>query len=353
MNYIDTLNIPIFKQGGIHIKKKNRGKFTEYCNGKVTQKCIDKAKRSGNKKLVKRAVFAENSRKWAKKHDGGGYIVKKGDTLSKIAQENNTTVKQLISINGLNSSFIKEGQNLIIPTNDKIIGDTPDYGWTHSRDRGNYDKYKLKYRVDPGSGFGIGDYISNGIYYTLGWKQDSTTNKGNKYDRAFFYRHLGFPRNYNLMPTTQVRFTGDYNEDGTPKRPNAEYVGLSNEVKRFIQEGIQKGYINTDKDGLWTPKKEDWYNRSWTKKTSHLQNYAIRENNGSGIFDVFDTYDFDEAISNRKPGYQIEIRDTIHGPNANPKLYDTKFSTKKAKQIKEERRANQTIIENLWEDLFE
>ena len=72
MNYIDTLNIPIFKQGGIHIKKKNRGKFTEYCNGKVTQKCIDKAKRSGTKKLVKRAVFAENSRKW--KHQKGGVI---------------------------------------------------------------------------------------------------------------------------------------------------------------------------------------------------------------------------------------------------------------------------------------
>ena len=74
MNYIDTWNIPTFKQGGIHIKKKNRGKFTDYCNGKVTQKCIDKAKRSGNKKLVKRAVFAENSRKWTKKHDGGGAI---------------------------------------------------------------------------------------------------------------------------------------------------------------------------------------------------------------------------------------------------------------------------------------
>jgi hypothetical protein len=30
--------IPRFKNGGsgIHIKKKNRGKFTEYCGGKVT-----------------------------------------------------------------------------------------------------------------------------------------------------------------------------------------------------------------------------------------------------------------------------------------------------------------------------
>ena len=55
------------KNGGkmkLHIKKKNEGKFTSYCGGKVTQDCIDKAKASGNSKLVKRAVFAENVRKW-------------------------------------------------------------------------------------------------------------------------------------------------------------------------------------------------------------------------------------------------------------------------------------------------
>ena len=63
------------KNGGkvkIHIKKKNEGKFTSYCGGKVTQACIDKAKASGNSKLVKRAVFAENSRKW--KHQNGGIL---------------------------------------------------------------------------------------------------------------------------------------------------------------------------------------------------------------------------------------------------------------------------------------
>lgn len=69
----EMFGIPYLKKG-IHIKKKNRGKFTEYCDGKVTQACIDKAKRSGNKKLIKRAVFAENSRKWAKKHFLGGII---------------------------------------------------------------------------------------------------------------------------------------------------------------------------------------------------------------------------------------------------------------------------------------
>lgn len=54
----------------IKIKEKNKGKFTEYCDGNVTQDCIDKAKSSGNSKLVKRAVFAENARKW--KHESGG-----------------------------------------------------------------------------------------------------------------------------------------------------------------------------------------------------------------------------------------------------------------------------------------
>lgn len=42
----NLLDIPSFKKDSkIHIKKKNRGKFTEYCGGEVTQKCIDKAKK--------------------------------------------------------------------------------------------------------------------------------------------------------------------------------------------------------------------------------------------------------------------------------------------------------------------
>lgn len=59
-----------FGKSGIHIKKQNRGKFTEYCGGKVTQACIDRAKASGNSKLIKRAIFAENSRRWSHKNSG-------------------------------------------------------------------------------------------------------------------------------------------------------------------------------------------------------------------------------------------------------------------------------------------
>ena len=68
--------VGVKKQGGsIHIKPENRGKFTEYCGGKVTDECIQRAKRSGNKKLIKRAVFAQNSRSWSKKHFLGGQLI--------------------------------------------------------------------------------------------------------------------------------------------------------------------------------------------------------------------------------------------------------------------------------------
>lgn len=58
------------KDGEILIKKENRGKFTEHCKdlgySKVTQKCIDRGKQSSNPVTKKRAVFADNARKWNK-----------------------------------------------------------------------------------------------------------------------------------------------------------------------------------------------------------------------------------------------------------------------------------------------
>lgn len=66
-NNYNNFNIQYLKKGGsIHIKKKNRGKFTNYCGGKVTSACIARAKRSNNPILRKRAIFAENAGKWNK-----------------------------------------------------------------------------------------------------------------------------------------------------------------------------------------------------------------------------------------------------------------------------------------------
>ncbi len=51
------------KGGKIYIKKKNRGKFTDYCGGKVTNECIQKGKHSSDPKIRRRATFAANARR--------------------------------------------------------------------------------------------------------------------------------------------------------------------------------------------------------------------------------------------------------------------------------------------------
>lgn len=72
LDFINNLLRSYKKGGGIYIKPKNRGKFTEYCGGKVTQECISKGKKSPDPKIRKRATFAANARKW--KHQNGGKI---------------------------------------------------------------------------------------------------------------------------------------------------------------------------------------------------------------------------------------------------------------------------------------
>lgn len=71
---VSTDSMNFYKEGSkIKIKKENKGKFTDYCNGKVTAECIARGKNSPNPKIRKRATFAANVRKW--KHQKGGRII--------------------------------------------------------------------------------------------------------------------------------------------------------------------------------------------------------------------------------------------------------------------------------------
>lgn len=79
-NSFETPELDVFAKGGkIHIKKANRGKFTDYCGGKVTSECIARGKRSKSAAVRKRATFAANARKWH--HDLGGYLYDEGGNL--------------------------------------------------------------------------------------------------------------------------------------------------------------------------------------------------------------------------------------------------------------------------------
>lgn len=74
------------KNSKIHIKKENEGKFTSYCDGKVTQECIQKGKHSSNPVIRKRATFAQNARQW--KHQIGGILKYQNPTYPLISRVN-------------------------------------------------------------------------------------------------------------------------------------------------------------------------------------------------------------------------------------------------------------------------
>ena len=48
--------------GKIEIKPENKGLFTEYCGGKVTDKCISQGLGSPSEAIRKQAQFAKNAR---------------------------------------------------------------------------------------------------------------------------------------------------------------------------------------------------------------------------------------------------------------------------------------------------
>lgn len=69
-SYMPNFNmLPSYKNGGIHIKKKNRGKFKAAAKraGMSVQAYANKVLKKGskaNKQLKKRAQFAKNAAKW-------------------------------------------------------------------------------------------------------------------------------------------------------------------------------------------------------------------------------------------------------------------------------------------------
>ena len=73
MDNFELFSIPMLANGsGIHIKKENRGKFTE--TKKRTGKTTEELTHSKNPLTRKRAIFAQNAKKF--KHEDGGEVHK-------------------------------------------------------------------------------------------------------------------------------------------------------------------------------------------------------------------------------------------------------------------------------------
>lgn len=107
--------------GGIHIKKKNRGKFTSYCGGKVTNECIQRGLHSSNPTTRKRANFARNARKW---HSFGGWLNSQGGDFSNgVIQINSGGLHSTNPFGGVQMGIDPQGVPNLVEEGEVIYND--------------------------------------------------------------------------------------------------------------------------------------------------------------------------------------------------------------------------------------
>lgn len=294
-------NIPIKSTGisNVKITRNNKGKW--YANGRPVS--------DGYSYYDKGNTFQFK--------DGKRYLIRQTPEAKK---QSDIWIKET-------SKRINENKKI-----DQKIANKTSYGWnTENKTLGGLSRRRLKRNVDPSSRYDLNGAVENFFPWAFNYGAYGTLSfNSTKPEQAIWERHLGFKRNIDAMPISGVRFMGDY-KNGKIRLPNAEYTGLTKEAKKQILKDIENGDIQIKYGNQWTPIEEGpLYNRA---ATSQYANYGIRENNNSGIYEVFDTYDFDDhwynPNLNRPNGKQIEIRDTIHGKNADDRLYNPYLRSKK------------------------
>ena len=104
---------------GIHIKPKNRGSFTRWCGGEVTNECIARGKRSSNSAIRKKATFADNARHFKHK-DGGKAFVNGVNVLDSNPKMYKYNKKYKMAQEGAKLTFWQQAGNWIKDNQDSI-----------------------------------------------------------------------------------------------------------------------------------------------------------------------------------------------------------------------------------------
>lgn len=312
--------VPYLKKGkGIHIKKKNRGKFTEYCGGEVTDECIQKAKKSGNSKLVKRAVFAQNARKW--KHAQGGIIKYQGGGGFNPPTKVNLTDEQKMLKETNPQEFVK-----LLPALRRQT--QRDYARAWYSERAKNPKYKdqLQGNMDKINNLLDQDgYVSsNDISTKLGGKEAvSETGQpllggfvsgdlsidGNSFwfgtsKGSWWHEGIGhwlgdqIPGLLTKYPTTYMKYTGPFPDDAYERYINKqnenhaqtwEFRGLNKDLKDA------KGNLYIDPNRQLTP--EDIEEMKKDPRFKMPENWQNTNIDAKGISDFHNTF----AFVNKRP----------------------------------------------------
>lgn len=184
MEDLEVFGIPYLAKGsGIHIKKENRGKFT--ATKKRTGKTTEELTHSKNPLTRKRAIFAQNAKKW--KHEDGGNVHKPNGHRS-ILDNGWFKTKDLKKNHPLT---YQQGGNF---TTGALVDAIYDNGTEQKYGKGNYNNFnpKLLSQLKPNENNHYNDVVKYKNHPT-----HPSRGKFNKSGTKFYMTDFGM-RNPNL-----------------------------------------------------------------------------------------------------------------------------------------------------------
>ena len=258
------LKLPIEKQGGkmniiekfkkgsgIHIKKENRGKFTDYCGGKVTSECIAKGKNSSNPVIRKRATFAANARKW--KHKSGGQIVKEFKIRQKFQQGGSVDWGSIAS-NVLNAGVQTYSANKQIDAQTKLSNADLDKKYSQmiqSLQEMNREKQK-EYWMNWVNNVKNGQTLENMSPEVLkhfgqnqiGWqmgnaKDETSKQKRANDDAATSQKTANYVQLFGSVANTALNAFGQYMANRQKNTPTVQQTPVTQQLNTTPQSNIQ------------------------------------------------------------------------------------------------------------------
>lgn len=184
MEDLEVFGIPYLAKGsGIHIKKENRGKFT--ATKKRTGKTTEELTHSKNPLTRKRAIFAQNAKKW--KHEDGGNVHKPNGHRS-ILDNGWFKTKDLKKNHPLT---YQQGGNF---TTEALVDAIYDNGTEQKYGKGNYNNFnpKLLSQLKPNENNHYNDVVKYKNHPT-----HPSRGKFNKSGTKFYMTDFGM-KNPNL-----------------------------------------------------------------------------------------------------------------------------------------------------------
>lgn len=195
MEDLEVFGIPYLAKGsGIHIKKENRGKFT--VTKKRTGKTTEELTHSKNPLTRKRAIFAQNAKKW--KHEDGGNVHKPNGHRS-ILDNGWFKTKDLKKNHPLT---YQQGGNF---TTGALVDAIYDNGTEQKYGKGNYNNFnpKLLSQLKPNENNHYNDVVKYKNHPT-----HPSRGKFNKSGTKFYMTDFGMQN-----PNLTLFGTADGNQD--------------------------------------------------------------------------------------------------------------------------------------------